>query len=172
MQQARDPVARTGLVPSCWWASLVAQRVKNLPARWETWVWSLSQEDPMKQGMATHSGIPAWTIPCTEQPDGLQSTGSRRVGHDSVSNTFTFLQAVGRTELLFQEDQMLLPPPSDLLLSRAVIPKEVGHCPQHLLWHSGSESLSRQKGSHNNRKLLISPKRKWLYLKQYREVQA
>ena len=44
-------------------ASLVAQTVKNLPAMWETWVRSLSWEDPLEEGMATHSSIPAWRIP-------------------------------------------------------------------------------------------------------------
>ena len=44
-------------------ASLVAQMVKNLPAMWETWVQSLGREDPLKEGMATHSGILTWRIP-------------------------------------------------------------------------------------------------------------
>ena len=63
-------------------ASLVAQRVKNLTAMWETQVRSLGWEDPLQKGMATHSSILAWRIPWTEEPGGLQSTGSRRVGHD------------------------------------------------------------------------------------------
>ena len=41
----------------------MAQTVKNLPAMWETWVRSLGQEDPLKEGMATHSSILAWRIP-------------------------------------------------------------------------------------------------------------
>ena len=45
------------------WASLVAQMVKNLPAMWETWVRSLDWEDPLEEGMATHSKILAWRIP-------------------------------------------------------------------------------------------------------------
>ena len=45
------------------WASLVAQMVKNVPARWETWVRSLGWEDPLEEGMATHSSILAWRIP-------------------------------------------------------------------------------------------------------------
>ena len=45
-------------------------------------VQSLGQEDPLEEGMATHSSILAWEIPWTEEPGGLQSTGSRRVGHD------------------------------------------------------------------------------------------
>ena len=63
-------------------ASLVAQIVKNLPAKWETWVPSLGWEDPLEKGMATHSSILAWRIPRTEEPGGLQSMGSQRVGHD------------------------------------------------------------------------------------------
>ena len=45
------------------WASLVAQTVKNPPAMWETWVWSLGGEDSLEEGMATHSSILAWSIP-------------------------------------------------------------------------------------------------------------
>ena len=45
------------------WASLVAQMVKNLPAMWETWLQSLGWEDPLEEGMATHSGILGWRIP-------------------------------------------------------------------------------------------------------------
>ena len=45
------------------WGSLVAQMVKNLPVMWETWVRSLYWEDPLEEGMATHSGILVWTIP-------------------------------------------------------------------------------------------------------------
>ena len=47
----------------------------------ETWVWFLSQEDPLEKEMATHSSI-AWRIPWMEEPGGLQSMGSQRVGHD------------------------------------------------------------------------------------------
>ena len=45
------------------WASLVTQMVKNLPAIWETWAQSLGWEDPLKEGMVTHSSILAWRIP-------------------------------------------------------------------------------------------------------------
>ena len=62
--------------------SLVAQIVKNLPAMQETQVQSLSLEDPLEKGMATHSSILAWMIPWTEEPGGLQSLGSQRVGHN------------------------------------------------------------------------------------------
>ena len=60
--------------------------IKNLPAKLETRVWSLGQEDPLKKEMATHSSILAWEIPWTEEPGGLQSRGSQRVGHDLVTN--------------------------------------------------------------------------------------
>ena len=54
-------------------ASLVAQKVKNLPAMLETWVQSLGWEDPLEKGTATHSSILAWRILWTEEPGGLQS---------------------------------------------------------------------------------------------------
>ena len=63
-------------------ASLVAQRLKRLPAMWETWVRSLGWEDRLEKETATHSSILAWRIPWMEEPGGLQSTGSQRVGHD------------------------------------------------------------------------------------------
>ena len=49
----------------------------------EMWVPSLGGEDPLEKEMATHSSIPAWKIPGTEEPGGLPSMGSQRVGHDS-----------------------------------------------------------------------------------------
>ena len=59
---------------------LVAQMVKRLPTVRETRVRSLGWEDPLEKEMATHSSILAWKIPWTEEPDGLQSMGSQRVG--------------------------------------------------------------------------------------------
>ena len=53
----------------------MAQMVKNLSAMQETQVQSLSQEDPLEEGMTTHSSIVAWRIPWTEKPGGLQSMG-------------------------------------------------------------------------------------------------
>ena len=67
------------------WASQVAQWVKNPPAMEETRetrVLSVGQENPLEEGMATHSSILAWRITGTEEPGGLQSTGSQRVSHD------------------------------------------------------------------------------------------
>ena len=55
---------------------------ENPPATWETCVRSLVQEDPLEERMATHSSMLAWRIPWTEEPGGLQSMGSQRVGHD------------------------------------------------------------------------------------------
>ena len=54
-------------------ASLVAQAVKNLPTIQETWAQSLGREDPLEKGMATHSSIPAWRIPWTEEPGKLHT---------------------------------------------------------------------------------------------------
>ena len=56
--------------------------VKNLPAVWETRVWSVGWEDSLENRMATHVSIIAWRIPWREEPGGLQSIGSQRVGHD------------------------------------------------------------------------------------------
>ena len=56
--------------------------VKNLPAMQETWVQSLGREDPLEKEVAPHPSILAWRIPWTEEPGGLQSTGSQRVRHD------------------------------------------------------------------------------------------
>ena len=67
--------------------SLVAQTVKNPSAMRETWVRSLGWKDPLEQGMATHSSILACQIPWTEEPGGLQSTGSQRVGHGVTNST-------------------------------------------------------------------------------------
>ena len=64
------------------WGSLVAQRLKRLPAMQETWVRSLGREDPLEKEMATHSSVLAWRIPGAGEPGGLTSMGSHRIGHD------------------------------------------------------------------------------------------
>ena len=56
----------------------------------EIWIRSLSQEDPLEKEMATHSSILAWRIPEREEPGGLQSMGSQRIGKDRMTNTFPF----------------------------------------------------------------------------------
>ena len=61
---------------------IVAQMVKSPPTVQETPVQSLGQEDPLEKEMATHSSILAWRIPGTEEPGGLQSIGSQRVGYN------------------------------------------------------------------------------------------
>ena len=68
-------------------ASLVAQMVKKLLS-----IWSLNQEDPLEEEMATYPSILAWTIPRTEETRRLQSMGSQRVRCDWGTNTFTFIQ--------------------------------------------------------------------------------
>ena len=60
----------------------MGQTVKRLPAMQETWVRSLGQEDPLENGMATHSSILAWRILWPEEPGRLQSMGLQRVRHD------------------------------------------------------------------------------------------
>ena len=60
----------------------MAQKIKNLSAMQDTWVRSLGRENPLEKGMATHSSILARRIPRTEEPGGLRSVGSQRVGHD------------------------------------------------------------------------------------------
>ena len=88
----------------------MAQVVKNVPAMWETWVPYLGWEDPLEKGMATHCSIPAWKIPWTathcsipawkipwtEEPGGLQSMGLQWVGHNWVTNAFTFFDILWR----------------------------------------------------------------------------
>ena len=72
--------------PKCYrlalYRDLVAQMVKNSPAMQETWVPSLSREDPLEEGMATHSSVLAWRLPWTEEPGELRLIGSQRVRPD------------------------------------------------------------------------------------------
>ena len=60
----------------------MAHMVKNPPAMWEIWVRSLGWGDPAEKSMATYSSILAWESPWTEEPGGLQSMGSQRVGNE------------------------------------------------------------------------------------------
>ena len=78
------------------WASLVAQLVKNLPAMREIWVWSLSWEDPLEKGKATHSSILAWRIPWTIQ----SCKESQRVGHNWETFTFNWITVLSKTNNL------------------------------------------------------------------------
>ena len=60
----------------------VVKKKKNPPATQKVQFQSLGREDPLEKGMETHSSTLAWRIPWTEEPGGLQSMGSQRVGHD------------------------------------------------------------------------------------------
>ena len=88
VKAAQNAVSVLWRKPECMGASLVAQTVKNPPAMRETWVWSLGREDALEEDMATHSSVLAWRVPWTEEPGGLQSTGSPRAGHDWATNSF------------------------------------------------------------------------------------
>ena len=73
----RSPGERMGYPLQYSWASLVAHMVKNLPAMQDTWVRPLGWEDPLEEGMATHSSILVWRIPWTKERGRLQSIGSQ-----------------------------------------------------------------------------------------------
>ena len=75
-------------------AALVAKMVKNLPAMQETRVWSLDWEIPLEKGMAIHFSVLACRIPWTEEPGGLQSMGSQRIGCDWVTNAHTLVPSL------------------------------------------------------------------------------
>ena len=72
------------------WVSQIVQMVKNLPAMGETWVWFLGWEDPLEKGMAMLSSLLTWRTSWAEEPGGLQSMESQRVGRNWVTATFTF----------------------------------------------------------------------------------
>ena len=71
-------------------SSLVAQRLKHLPAMQETWVRSLGREDPLEKETATHSSILAWRIPWTEEPGGRSLVGYSPWGHKESDTTERF----------------------------------------------------------------------------------
>ena len=75
----------------CAKASLVAQMVKNLL---KSWVKSLGWEDPLEKGVATHSSILAWIIPCTEEPGGLQFIGLQRARGNDCSNFASLISII------------------------------------------------------------------------------
>ena len=82
MKEKLFPVIQMNTCIQIYQASLVAQRLRHLPAMRETWVQSLGREDPLEKEMATHSSILDWEMPRTEEPDGPQSMGSIKVGHN------------------------------------------------------------------------------------------
>ena len=92
-------VPRRGITGS--YVSLVAQMVKNLPAMQETWVWSLGWQDPLEEGMSTHSSILASRIPMDREPAGYSPWDGRvghywapkhRIAHINSSSIFSFLR--------------------------------------------------------------------------------
>ena len=85
-------------------ASLVVQMVKSRPAMM---VRSLGWEDPLEEGMATHSSIPAWEIPWTEEPGRLQSTGSQRVTKHSTEEDFIHLLHISRGRIQLAVDKFI-----------------------------------------------------------------
>ena len=89
--------------------------VKNLLAKADvTWVRSLDQEDPLEEGMATHSSIPAWRIPWTEEPGGLQSMRSQKIGHYSVTHNCEKRVSLESEEGLKEEMVLLIKPCSTM----------------------------------------------------------
>ena len=84
--------------------SLVLQTGKSLAAMQETWVWSLSWEDPLEKSMATHSSMVAWIIPWTEEPGRLLSMESHR--SERLTYSFFFL-SLRTTETWLQEKKRL-----------------------------------------------------------------
>ena len=82
---------------------LVAQLVKNLPAMWETWVWSLGWKDPLEKGRATHSSILAWRIPWTVHPLGCKESDMTEQLSLSLSGFHRLLQRW--TQLLLKPEK-------------------------------------------------------------------
>ena len=77
---------------------LMGSEGKESTAMQETWIWTLTWENPLEKGMATHSSILAWRIPWTEEPGGPQSMGSQRVRHNWTTNTFTSVSVLGENQ--------------------------------------------------------------------------
>ena len=82
LRNSMENILRFAFFPLNLRASLVAQIVKNLAVKHETRVQYLAREYPLEKAMALHSSILAWIIPWTEEPGGLQSIWSQRVGHN------------------------------------------------------------------------------------------
>ena len=91
-QRLKESLIKSTLKILLFGASLVAQKVKTLPAMKETWVWSLGEEDPLEKEMATHSSILAWRILLTKEPSRLQFMKSQRVGHSVYSLSWSKME--------------------------------------------------------------------------------
>ena len=83
-----------------WWASLVVQLVKNLPAMQKNWVWSLGWEDTLEKEMAAPLHILAWRIPWTEKPGRLESIGSPSVRHSLATKPPLFFDEASQVALV------------------------------------------------------------------------
>ena len=84
--------------------------VKNLPAMWETWVWSLGWGDPLEKEMTTHSSILAWRIPWTEEawgsPWGCKESGmTEQLTHLTVNDIIVYLKYIPSTSVLLVHDR-------------------------------------------------------------------
>ena len=141
--------------------------VENPPAMQETWVGSLGREDLLEKGMATHSSIPAWRIPWTEEPGGLQCTGSKRVGYNWTTKHSTQYMVI---KLKFSCDYLLiLEVPllkywslwstifynwvvtSNGLLPRWLSDKEFLAMPEMWVWFLGQEdALEKEMATHSS----------------------
>ena len=95
-----SPGEGVGYPLQCFGTSLVTEMVRNPPAVQETWARFLGGEDPLEEGMATHSGILAWRIPRTEEPGRLQSTGSQEsdMTEHSIDHDALICRTVTKTE--------------------------------------------------------------------------
>ena len=109
--------------------------VKNSPAMWETWVWSLGWEDPLQEGMATHSSILAWRIPWTEEPGELQSMGSQRIRHNWATK-----QSIA--QLTQGKENTWLHPPLAFLSHLSGVRKGEKHLQRHRHGHRPTKRLS------------------------------
>ena len=107
--------------------------VKNLPAIWDTWVWSLGWDDPLEKEMATHSSILAWRIPWTDESCGLQSMGSKRVGHDWVTKHSPIVSVPSSWLHLNKYLVPKAPPPNTILMGTRASTYE---------WGGGTQTLN------------------------------
>ena len=126
------------------WASLVAQLLKNLPALWETWVWSLGWEDPLEKGMATHSSILAWRIPWTTVHGVTKSCTQLSDFHFHIlwrpplttifQSLFLELWSLKETTKLFLEEERF--PMSNMFRKHQALQDKEASLFQHSLEHS------------------------------------